>query len=42
MCMDSTKFEIAFNVKLPKLTDQIQSIANEYNEIAQSNSEYSK
>lgn len=34
MCMDSTKFEEAFNVKLPKLTDLIQPLAQEYDEIA--------
>jgi dTDP-4-dehydrorhamnose reductase len=34
MCMDCTKFEEAFNVKLPNLTDLIQPLAEEYNEIA--------
>jgi dTDP-4-dehydrorhamnose reductase len=34
MCMDSTKFEETFNVKLPNLIDLIQPLAQEYNEIA--------
>lgn len=34
MCMDSTKFEEAFNVQLPNLADLIQPLAQEYNEIA--------
>jgi dTDP-4-dehydrorhamnose reductase len=34
MCMDCTKFEEAFNVKLPNLTDLIQPLAQEYNDIA--------
>jgi dTDP-4-dehydrorhamnose reductase len=34
MCMDCTKFEEAFNVKLPNLIDLIQPLAKEYNEIA--------
>jgi dTDP-4-dehydrorhamnose reductase len=33
MCMDCAKFEEAFNVKLPNLTDLIQPLAQEYNEI---------
>jgi len=34
MCMDSSKFENALGVKLPNLTDLIQLLAQEYNEIA--------
>jgi dTDP-4-dehydrorhamnose reductase len=34
MCMDCTKFEEAFNVKLPNLADLIQPLALEYNELA--------
>jgi dTDP-4-dehydrorhamnose reductase len=33
MCMDSSKFEKAFNVKLPRLCNLIKSLAQEYNEI---------
>jgi dTDP-4-dehydrorhamnose reductase len=33
MCMDSSKFEKAFNVKLPRLCNLIKLLAQEYNEI---------
>jgi dTDP-4-dehydrorhamnose reductase len=34
MCMDSSKFEETFNVELPKLTNLIKPLAQEYNEIS--------
>jgi hypothetical protein len=34
MRMDSSKFENVLGIKLPNLTDLIQPLAKEYNEIA--------